>query len=120
MIYLNSLLDVIDNSGIFKFKYINVLNKCKKPKYGDIIIGVVYKLYNNNLYKKSDKCKGILVQQKLFLNLKIYYSIKFNKNAVIILNNNLISVGTKSNNYILKYIKYNKNINIKKLKIKYI
>ncbi|CRH02950.1 apicoplast ribosomal protein L14, putative (apicoplast) [Plasmodium relictum] len=120
MIYLNSILDVIDNSGILKFKYINVLNKCIKPRYGDIIIGIVYKVLNNSVYKKSDKCKGILVQQKLFLNLKKYYSIKFNKNAVIILNNNLISVGTKSNNYILKYIKYKLNIDIKKLKINFI
>ncbi|VVF13540.1 apicoplast ribosomal protein L14 (apicoplast) [Hepatocystis sp. ex Piliocolobus tephrosceles] len=120
MIHINSILDVIDNSGIFKFKYINVLQKSKIIKYGDILIGVVYKIYNNNLYKKSDKCKGILVQQKKFLNLKLYYSIKFNKNAVIILNNNLNSVGTKSNYYISKYIKYKSNINMKKLKIKYI
>nr|QUL61506.1 ribosomal protein L14 [Haemoproteus columbae] len=120
MIFLNSILDVIDNSGILKFKYINNLNKHKYPKYGDILIGVVYKLLNNNLYKKSDKCKGILVQQKNFLNLKRYYSIKFNKNAVIILNNNLITVGTKSNYYILKYLKYKLNINLKKLKIKFI
>ncbi|CAA9991338.1 apicoplast ribosomal protein L14, putative [Plasmodium knowlesi strain H] len=120
MIYLNSILDVIDNSGVLKFKYINSLSKCKKIKYGDILVGIVYKLYSNNLYKKSDKCKGILVQQKKFLNLKKYYSIKFNKNAVIILNNNLNSVGTKSNYYILKYIKNKLNINIKKLKIRFI
>nr|BAL70570.1 large subunit ribosomal protein 14 [Plasmodium malariae] len=118
--YINSILDVIDNSGILKFKYINSLNKYMNLKYGDILIGVVYKLYNNNLYKKSDKCKGILVQWKNFLNLKLYYSIKFNKNAVIILNNNLNSVGTKSNNYVLKYIKYRTDINLKKLKLKYI
>lgn len=118
MIYINSILDVIDNSGIFKFKYICTLNKYKNPKYGDIVIGVVYSLYNNNLYKKSDKCKGILVQQKKFLNFKKYYSIKFNKNAVIIVNNKLNFVGTKSNNYISKYIKYKLNMN--KFKIKFI
>ncbi|VUC58759.1 apicoplast ribosomal protein L14 [Plasmodium berghei ANKA] len=120
MIYLNCILDVLDNSGILKFKYINSLNKSKNIKYGDILIGIVYKLYNNNLYKKSDKCKGVLVQYKHFINLKLYYSIKFNKNAVIILNNDLNSVGTKSNSIILKYIKDKSNINIKKLKIKYI
>nr|BBB58137.1 large subunit ribosomal protein 14 [Plasmodium fieldi] len=118
MIYLNSILDVIDNSGILKFKYIKSLNKCKRVKYGDILIGIVYKLYSNNLYKKSDKCRGVLVQQKKFLNLKMYYSIKFNKNAVIIVNNNLNFIGTKSNYYILKYVKY--KLNIKKLKIKFI
>ncbi|SBT79068.1 apicoplast ribosomal protein L14, putative (apicoplast) [Plasmodium ovale] len=120
MIYLNCILDVIDNSGILKFKYINTLNKSKIVKYGDILIGIVYKLYNNNLYKKSDKCKGILVQQKKFLNLKLYYSIKFNKNAVLILNNNLNFIGTKSNYYILKYIRYKSNINMKKIKVKFI
>nr|BBB58224.1 large subunit ribosomal protein 14 [Plasmodium inui] len=120
MIYLNSILDVIDNSGVLKFKYIKLLNRYKKIKYGDILVGIVYKLYNNNLYKKSDKCKGILVQQKKFLNLKVYYSIKFNKNAVIILNNNLGFVGTKSNYYVLKYIRYKLNINIKKLKVRFI
>ncbi|SCQ17335.1 apicoplast ribosomal protein L14, putative (apicoplast) [Plasmodium ovale] len=120
MIYLNCILDVIDNSGILKFKYINVLSKSKVVKYGDILIGIVYKLYNNNLYKKSDKCRGILVQQKKFLNLKLYYSIKFNKNAVLILNNNLNFVGTKSNYYVSKYIKYKFNINMKKIKVKFI
>nr|BBB58166.1 large subunit ribosomal protein 14 [Plasmodium simiovale] len=120
MIYLNSILDVIDNSGILKFKYIKSLNKCKKIRYGDILIGIVYKLYSNNLYKKSDKCKGVLVQQKKFLNLKMYYSIKFNKNAVIIVNNNLNCIGTKSNYYIFKCIKYKLNINVKRLKIRYI
>nr|YP_008757394.1 large subunit ribosomal protein 14 [Leucocytozoon caulleryi]BAN94674.1 large subunit ribosomal protein 14 [Leucocytozoon caulleryi] len=120
MIFLNCILDVIDNSGVLKFKYINNLNKNKYPKYGDILIGIVYKLYNNNLYKKSDKCKGILVQMKTFLNFKKYYALKFSKNAVLILNDNLSCIGTKSNYYISKYLKKYNNINFKKLNLKFI
>lgn len=93
MIQLNSILNVVDNSGA---KYVSCINVGKgfNKKYaviGDIILVSVKKLRNKRRITskvfKGDICKAIIVRSKTKnKNFLHFYNIKFLENSVVLLN----------------------------------
>lgn len=111
MIYIGSILNVSDNSGVKKVKCIKVL-KCSTKKWGKIgsfLIVVIKSVKILNKMKKKDISKAILVRTKK--NIKSFDGsyISFNNNAVLLLNNKLIPIGTRVFGPISKELRTKKN-----------
>jgi large subunit ribosomal protein L14 len=74
MIKINSILKVIDNSGIKKVKCIKILGGYKKKcaKLGDLIVVTVKNIRSNNLkIKKKDIFRALVTRTKVrFVDLK--------------------------------------------------
>ena len=88
MIQTQSYLNVADNSGAKKIMCIRILGS-NNPKYGcigDTIIGVVKDASPNMSIKRSDIVRAVIVRTKRTLFRKDGMSIRFDDNAVVILN----------------------------------
>lgn len=99
MVFNQSILKVIDNTGIKKTKCIKVYKK-NKASIGDKILVSVKKikktLQKKNLnLEKSQKLKAIVVQtKKQFKNLSNNL-LSFNQNSIIIINQKNEPIGSK-------------------------
>src|SRR5690554_27317 len=94
MIKIGCLLNVKDNTGINKIKFIGTFKKRKKSmRIGDILIGSVKKT-SNILFKKSEIVLAILIKTKQPHLRKDGTTIKFFDNGVIIIDKNFIPKGT--------------------------
>ncbi len=97
MIKIGSLLNVIDNSGVKIVKCLKIKNNSNK-KYatiGDLIYVVItelrYNLCNKKKainFKKKDMLTAVIVLVKKFYDKKSGIKYYFNKNCVVLLNNN--------------------------------
>ena len=97
MIQIGSLLNVIDNSGVKIVKCLKIKNNSNK-KYatiGDLIYVVIKELRYNSFgkkkivnFKKKDMLIALVVLVKNFYDKKSGIKYYFNKNCVILLNNN--------------------------------
>lgn len=95
MLLVNSMFDVIDNSGVIKLLSIgNISRKTLKIKLGDIIIGVVKRSNTNSSIKESSIVRALVVQTKMPVKSSFFY-IKFENNSVILLNKKNIPLGTR-------------------------
>lgn len=97
MIQNQSYLTVADNSGARKIMCIRVLGT-SNPKYasiGDIIIGVVKDASPNMPVKKSDIVRAVIVRTKKTLRRYDGMSIRFDDNAVVIINQENNPRGTR-------------------------
>ena len=101
MIQQQTLLKVTDNSGAKTVKCIRVLNGFKKKtaKLGEIIIVSVQSLRNKakrtSKVKKKEIYKALIVRTKTASTKKTGAAIKFNDNAVILINKQENPVGTR-------------------------
>jgi large subunit ribosomal protein L14 len=87
MIQQQTYLNVADNTGAKKVMCIRVLGNNKKYAYvGDIIIGVVKKSIPGSADKRSTIIRGIIVRTKNAINRKDGMTIRFNENAIVLLN----------------------------------
>lgn len=87
MIQAQSYLNVADNSGAKKVMCIQVLGDQKKyATIGDTIIGVVKDALPNMPLKKSDIIRAVIVRTRKTLRRKNGMHIRFDDNAVIIIN----------------------------------
>lgn len=115
MVYLNTNLIVIDNSGAKKFQMIQVLgnSKNKEGKIGDVVVGSIKKIKAGI---KNIKCgivsKALIVNKKKNLIRKTGFNLKFNQNAVILLDNNYIPRGTRISGVLSKELRILKKIKI--------
>ncbi|CAK9441720.1 mitochondrial 54S ribosomal protein uL14m [Lodderomyces beijingensis] len=117
MIYLKTLLNVIDNSGAQIVECIKVARH--KPKssgsIGDIITCVVKqarpqiesKLQNasTNKVKRRDICKAVIVRQKKPLRRPDGSVVRFDDNACVLINKNGEPLGTRINGVVAKELK---------------
>jgi len=87
MIYPQTILNVADNTGARKVMCIRVLGGNRKyARIGDTIIGVVKEAIPNMLIKRSDIVRAIIVRTSKTIRRHDGMSIRFDDNAVVIVN----------------------------------
>jgi large subunit ribosomal protein L14 len=96
MIQPQTCLIVADNTGARKIMCIRILGNSKKyGTIGDIIIGVVKDANPNMLIKKSDVVHAVIVRTKKTVRRQDGMSIRFDDNAVVIINKEKNPRGTR-------------------------
>ena len=91
-----TVLKVADNSGGKFFKVITVLGGSKR-KYGyigDTVSGVIHKANPNGAVKDHEKAHGVIIRTKKEFRRKDGTYIKFDDNAVVIVDKNKEPVAT--------------------------
>lgn len=115
MIYIQTKLNINDNSGIKLAQCLKIYKK-KTGKIGDIILISIKNLKLNNKKKikisKGDLLKAIIIYTKYKNKNTIGNFIKFDINSIIILNNQNKPLGTRIFGPITSYFR-----KIKKFKI---
>lgn len=97
MIQTQTHLDVADNSGAKKVMCIKVLGGSKRryANVGDIIVVSIKEAMPNGKIKKGDVSKALIVRTKSGVRRNDGSLIRFDSNAVVLLNNQLQPVGTR-------------------------
>ena len=96
MIYPQTILTVADNTGAKKVMCIRILGSNKKyAKIGDTIIAVVKEAIPNMPVKRSNIVKAIIVRTKKTIRRHDGMYIRFDDNAVVIVNNDNNPRGTR-------------------------
>ena len=97
MIQMQSNLDVADNSGARRVQCIKVLGGSKR-KYagvGDIIVVSVKEAIPRGRVKKGDIRKAVIVRTAKEVKREDGTTIRFDRNAAVILNNAGEPIGTR-------------------------
>ena len=97
MIQMQSNLDVADNSGARRVQCIKVLGGSKR-KYagvGDIIVVSVKEAIPRGRVKKGDIRKAVIVRTAKEVKRDDGTTIRFDRNAAVILGNNMEPIGTR-------------------------
>jgi large subunit ribosomal protein L14 len=97
MIQMQSNLDVADNSGARRVQCIKVLGGSKR-KYagvGDIIVVSVKEAIPRGRVKKGDIRKAVIVRTAKEVKREDGSTIRFDRNAAVILNNQNEPIGTR-------------------------
>jgi len=96
MIQAQTLLNVADNTGAKKLMCIRILgNRKKSGEIGDIIIGVVKESIPNMPVKRSNVVRAVIVRTKKAIKRKDGMSLRFDDNAVVIINAENTPRGTR-------------------------
>jgi large subunit ribosomal protein L14 len=96
MIQPQTYLTVADNTGAKKLMCIRVLgNNRQYAKIGDIIIGVVKEAIPNMAVKRSNIVRAVVVRTKQSIKRKDGMVLKFDENAVVIINTEKNPRGTR-------------------------
>ena len=96
MIQAQTSLSVADNSGAKKVMCIRVLGGQRTiAKIGDLVIGVVKEAESNAGIKKSDIVRGVVVRARQNLRRPNGMWIRFDENAVILVNKDGTPKGTR-------------------------
>ncbi|EGW31900.1 uncharacterized protein SPAPADRAFT_60997 [Spathaspora passalidarum NRRL Y-27907] len=124
MIYLKSLLNVIDNSGALVVECIKVLRH--KPKscaqIGDQITVVVKEAKpiadgttSTNKVKRKDICRAVVVRTRSPFRRPDGSMVKFDDNACVLINKNGEPLGTRISSVVAKELRdlqYNKIVSL--------
>ena len=87
MIYPQTILTVADNTGARKVMCIRILGGNKKyAEIGDTIIAVVKEAIPNMPIKRSDVVRAIVVRTKKTIRRQDGMYIRFDDNAVVVVN----------------------------------
>ncbi len=97
MIQMQSNLDVADNSGARRVQCIKVLggSKRKYASVGDIIVVSVKEAIPRGRVKKGDIRKAVIVRTAKEVTRDDGTSIRFDRNAAVILGNSGEPIGTR-------------------------
>ena len=97
MIQMQSSLNVADNSGARKVQCVKVLGGSKRrfASIGDIIVVSVKDAIPKGKVKKGDVYKAIIVRTKKDFFRKDGSSIRFDTNAVVLLDKQQEPIGTR-------------------------
>ena len=97
MVQPQSFIKAVDNSGAREVVCIRVLGKgsTQLSNIGDIIIAVVKQATPNMLLKKSDIVRAVIVRTKKGIKRKNGSFIRFDDNAVVIVNKENNPRGTR-------------------------
>lgn len=117
MIYLKSLLNVIDNSGAQLVECIKVLRHSPRnyAKVGDEITVVVKEARPltseitgqsaNNRVKRRDICRAVIVRTKAPFRRTDGSTIRFDDNACVLINKNGDPLGTRVSSVVAKELR---------------
>ena len=97
MIQMQTNLDVADNSGARRVMCIKVLggSKRKYASIGDVIVVSVKEAIPRGRVKKGDVRKAVVVRTAKEVRRDDGTAIRFDRNAAVILNNNMEPIGTR-------------------------
>ena len=97
MVQQESRLKVADNTGAKEVLCIRVLGGSgrKYASIGDVIVVSVKQATPNGMVKKGDKSKAVVVRTKKEIRRKDGSYIRFDDNAVVLVDNNLEPKGTR-------------------------
>lgn len=97
MIQMQSMLDVADNSGARRVMCIKVLGGSKRryAGIGDVVVVSVQEAIPRGKVKKGDVVKAVIVRTTKGVRRPDGGTIRFDSNAVVILNNQLQPMGTR-------------------------
>ncbi|MFH1825541.1 MAG: 50S ribosomal protein L14 [Candidatus Firestonebacteria bacterium] len=97
MIQVQSILDVADNTGAQRLMCIRVLGgtKHRYASLGDIIVGTIKEAMPGKIVKKSEVVKGVIIRVKKEVRRKDGSYVKFDDNAIVIINEQLNPRGTR-------------------------
>jgi large subunit ribosomal protein L14 len=96
MIQTQTYLNVADNSGAKKIMCIKVLGSNRRyASIGDVIIGVVKDASPNRPVKRSDVVRSVVMRTKKTIRRSDGMSIRFDDNAVVIINKENNPRGTR-------------------------
>jgi large subunit ribosomal protein L14 len=96
MVQNQTLLKVADNTGAKFFKIITVLGGSKRRfgYVGDIVSGVVHKASSGGAVGDHQKVRAVVVRTRKEYRRKDGSYIKFDENAVVLINKNKEPLGT--------------------------
>ena len=97
MIQMQSMLDVADNSGARRVMCIKVLGGSKRryAGIGDVIKVSVKEAIPRGKVKKGDVLNAVIVRTKKGIRRADGSSIRFDENAVVLLNAQMQPIGTR-------------------------
>ena len=97
MIQTQTLLEIADNSGARRAMCIKVLGGSKRryANIGDIIKVAIKEAIPRTKVKKGDVLNAVVVRTKFGIRRDDGSALKFDKNAVVLLDNQLQPVGTR-------------------------
>lgn len=97
MIQPRSILEVADNSGAKKVQCIRVLGGSNRryATLGDVIIVSVKEALPDSNIKKGSVAKAVIVRLRRSIRRTDGSYIRFDQNAVVIVNNQLEPIGTR-------------------------
>lgn len=97
MIQAETMLEVADNSGAKKVQCIKILggSKRKYASVGDIIVVAVKEALPNANVKKKEVCRAVVVRTKKEIRRKDGSYIRFDKNSVVLIDNQMNPRGTR-------------------------
>ncbi|MEJ5227955.1 50S ribosomal protein L14 [Thermodesulfovibrio sp.] len=97
MIQPRSILEVADNSGAKKVQCIRVMggSNRKYASLGDIIIVSVKEALPDSNIKKGSVAKAVIVRLRRSIRRVDGSYIRFDQNAVVLVNNQLEPIGTR-------------------------
>ena len=91
------MLEVADNTGAQRIMCIKVLGGTRKryAYIGDVIVGAVKEALPGKIVKKSEVVRGVIVRCKKEMRRPDGSYIKFDDNAVVLINEQLNPRGTR-------------------------
>jgi large subunit ribosomal protein L14 len=97
MIQMQTMLDAADNSGAKKIQCIKVLGGSMRryANIGDVIKISVKEAIPNGRVKKGDVYNAVIVRTRKGVRRTDGSLIRFDKNAAVLLNNQLQPIGTR-------------------------
>ena len=97
MIQMQTMLDAADNSGAKKIQCIKVLGGSMRryANIGDVIKISVKEAIPNGRVKKGDVYNAVIVRTRKGVRRSDGSLIRFDKNAAVLLNNQLQPIGTR-------------------------
>ncbi len=97
MIQAETMLNVADNSGAKKVQCIKIIggSKRKYATIGDVIVISVKEALPNSNVKKKEICHAVIVRAKKEIRRKDGSYIKFDNNAVVLIDNQNNPRGTR-------------------------
>lgn len=97
MIQMRAILEVADNTGAKKVGMINVLHRrCKRTaEIGDIITASIKEAIPDGVVKEGEVVKAVVVRTRNALKRRDGSTVKFNSNAIVIIDNQQNPRGTR-------------------------
>ncbi len=97
MIQVQTYLDVADNTGAQRLQCIKVLGGTRRryAYIGDVIVGTVKEALPGKIVKKSEIVRAVIVRCKKETRRPDGSYVKFDDNAVVIINDQLAPRGTR-------------------------
>lgn len=97
MIQVETILDVADNSGAKTVKCIKILGgtHARTAKIGDMIVVAIQEAMPKGKVKKGEIQRGVIVRTKKELKRKDGSAVRFDSNAIVLVNKDKEPVGTR-------------------------